>query len=109
MTAAASQGLDITCTLFAREGDTVLVEEPTYFVIGKIFTAHHLDVRGVPTDEDRLGMDALEEMLGYGGLRSRFIYTIPSYHNPTGLVMPEDRMKRLVELAHSFDFLVLAD
>ena len=55
LTAGASQALDLTCTLFAREGDTVLVEEPTYFVIEGIFKAHHLSVRGVPTNEKRTG------------------------------------------------------
>ena len=109
LTAGASQGLDLTCTLFTREGDTVLVEEPTYFVIEKIFRAHHLDVQGVPTNEDGLDVDALEQMLETEGFRPRFIYTIPSYHNPMGSVLPGDRRKRLVELAHRFDFLVLAD
>ena len=109
LTAGASQGLDLTCTLFAREGDTVLVEEPTYFVIEGIFRAHHLSVRRVLTDKNGLDVDALEDMLENEGLRPRFIYTIPSYHNPTGTVLPEDRRKRLVDLAHRFDFLVLAD
>ena len=84
----ASQALDLTCTLFAREGDTVLVEEPTYFVVEGILRAHHLDVRGMPTDDDGLDVDALEERLENGGLRPRFIYTIPSYHNPTGSRAP---------------------
>ena len=109
LTAGATQGLDLTCTLFTREGDTVLVEDPTYFVIQGIFRAHHLDVQSVPTDQDGLDVDALEDMLENRGLRPRFIYTIPSYHNPTGAVLPADRRKRLVELAHRFHFLILAD
>ena len=109
LTAGATQGLDLTCTLFAREGDTVLVEDPTYFVIQGIFRAHHLDVQSVPMDLDGLDVDALEDMLENRGLRPRFIYTIPSYHNPTGAVIPADRRRRLVELAHRFDFLILAD
>ena len=109
LTAGASQGLDLTCTLFTREGDTVLLEDPTYFVIEKIFRAHHLDVQGVPTDANGLDLDALEDMLENGGLRPRLIYTIPSYDNPTGSVMPVDRRERLVALAYRFNFLVLAD
>ena len=109
LTAGASQGLDLTCTLFAREGDTVVVEEPTYFVIEKLFKSHHLNVQSVPTTESGLDVDALEYMLENRGLRPKFIYIIPSYHNPTGTVVPQDRRKRLVELAHRFDFLVLAD
>ena len=109
LTAGATQGLDLTCTLFAREGDTVLVEDPTYFVIQGIFRAHHLDIQSVPTDGDGLDVDALEDMLENRGVRPRFVYTIPSFQNPTGAVLPADRRKRLVELAHKFDFLILAD
>ena len=109
LTAGASQGLDLTCTLFAREGDTVLVEEPTYFVIEGVFRDRHLDVRGVPTDEHGLDVDALEDMLETLELRPRLLYTIPSYHNPMGSVLPTERREKLVELAHRFDFLVLTD
>ena len=109
LVAGASQGLDLACTLFARDGDTVLVEEPTYFVVEGILRAHRLDVRGVPTDGDGLDVDALEEMLESGLVRPRLVYTIPSYHNPTGSVLPEERRRRLVDLAHRYEFLVLAD
>ena len=109
LVAGASQGLDLACTLFAREGDTVLVEEPTYFVVEGILRTHRLDVRGVPTDEDGLDVDALEEMLEAGLVRPRLVYTIPSYHSPTGSVLPEERRRRLVDLAHRYGFLVLAD
>lgn len=109
LTAGASQALDLTCTLFAREGDTLLVEQPTYFVVEKIFKSHHLNVQGVPVDQYGLDVEVLEEMLESGLVHPRFIYTIPSYHNPTGTVLPEDRRKRLVELAHRFDFFILAD
>ena len=91
LTAGATQGLDLTCTLFTREGDTVLVEDPTYFVIKGIFRAHHLIIQSIPTDRDGLDVDALEDMLQNRRLRPRFIYTIPSYHNPTGAVLPADR------------------
>ena len=35
LTAGASQGLDLACTLYARAGDIAVVEEPTYFIIDK--------------------------------------------------------------------------
>ena len=66
LTAGASQGIDLATTIFAKSGDTVFVEEPTYYLIGRIFLDHGLKVVGVPTDRDGLDVDALELMLQDG-------------------------------------------
>ena len=52
LTAGASQGLDLACTLFASKDDTIVVEEPTYFVIEQIFREHNLKIAGIPTDSE---------------------------------------------------------
>ena len=102
-----SQAIDLCCAAFTRPGDVVLVEEPTYFLALKIFRDHGLTVVGVPVDGDGLRMDALEEALAR--YRPAFLYTIPAGHNPTGVTLPEDRRRRLVELAAEHGVLVLAD
>ncbi|MCH9010922.1 MAG: PLP-dependent aminotransferase family protein [Chloroflexi bacterium] len=110
LTAGASQGLDLCCTLFANAGDTVYVEEPTYYLVERIFEDHHLNVVGVPTDGDGLRTDALEEMLQSNSLPGpRLLYTIPTYQNPTGSVLSQQRRHELLRLADSYGFLVLAD
>ena len=110
LTAGASQGLDLCCTLFSNFGDTVYVEDPTYYLVERIFEDHHLNVVGVPTDGDGLRTDALEEMLkGNSFPTPKMLYTIPTYHNPTGTVLSEERRKELLRLADRYDFLVLAD
>jgi hypothetical protein len=58
--------VDLATTLFAQAGDTVVVEEPTYYLIESIFRDHGLQVVGVATDEDGLDVDAFEEMLENG-------------------------------------------
>mgnify|MGYP001979650729 FL=1 len=108
LTAGASQGLDLASTLFAKAGDTVLVEEPTYFVIEKIFREHHLHVSGIPTDDQGLMVSVLREKLE-SGVRPKFIYTIPTYQNPTGASMSEERRSELVKLAEEYDFYIFAD
>ncbi len=108
LTAGASQGLDLACTLFAKAGDTVFVEEPTYFVIEKIFREHHLQVFGIPTDQEGLIVSALREKLE-SGMRPKFIYTIPTYQNPTGASMSVERRRELLRLAEEYDFFIFAD
>ena len=110
LTAGASQAIDLATTLFARPGDTVIVEEPTYYLIEQIFVDHGLNVVGAPTDADGLDTDALADRLAAGGIpRPRLLYTIPTYQNPNGSVLPLARRRRLIELARRYGFVVLAD
>ncbi|MXZ90751.1 MAG: PLP-dependent aminotransferase family protein [Chloroflexi bacterium] len=110
LTAGASQAIDLATTLFARPGDTVLVEEPTYYLIEQIFVDHGLNVVGVPTDADGLDTDALADLLAAGDVpRPRLLYTIPTYQNPNGSVLTLPRRRRLIELARQYGFIVLAD
>ncbi|HIN72624.1 MAG TPA: PLP-dependent aminotransferase family protein [Dehalococcoidia bacterium] len=108
LTAGASQGLDLACTLFASKDDTIVVEEPTYFVIEQIFREHNLKIAGIPTDSDGMMVSVLAEKLE-SGFRPKLVYTIPTYQNPTGTSMPPERRKQLVALATEFDFHILAD
>ena len=108
LTAGASQGIDLATTIFAQSGDVVFVEEPTYYLIGRIFLDHGLKVMGVPTDREGLDTDALEMMLR-DGHRPRLLYVIPAYQNPTGATLTLQRRRRLIQLAQQYGFTVLAD
>jgi 2-aminoadipate transaminase len=102
-----SQALDLICTLFSRPGDHVLVEEPTYFLALRIFADHGLRVIALPTDGDGLIVEALEEELKRR--TPAFLYTVPTFQNPSGTTLSESRREGLAELAREHGFLVLAD
>ena len=108
LTAGASQGLDLACTLYAPAGSTVVVEEPTYFVIEKIFRDRDLNVVGVPTDSRGMLVTELEKLL-FDGLKPSLVYIIPTFQNPTGFCLSHDRRAQLISLANRFDFYILAD
>lgn len=107
VTNGASQAIDLICTLFSQAGDTVFVEEPTYFLALKIFADHRLKVVPLPMDADGLVVEALEEALGRE--KPAFLYTIPTYHNPTSACLCASRRERLATLARRSDLLVVAD
>ena len=108
ITAGASQALDLACTALAQPGDTIFVEEPTYYLVSRIFKDHGLRVVGVPTDG--LRTDALEAMLSDPTLpRPALLYTIPTFQNPSGAVLPAERREALVKLADKHGFIVLSD
>jgi len=107
VTNGASQAIDMICTLFSKAGDTIFVEEPTYFLARKIFADHHLKPMALPMDADGLIIEAVEEELKRS--RPAFLYTIPTYHNPTSACLSAARRKQLAELCRSYDILVVAD
>jgi len=108
ITSGASQAIDFICTLFTVAGDTVLVENPTYFVVEGMLKSHKLNVMGVNCDENGLDLDDLEHKLNLG-LNPKFLYTIPTFHNPTGTTMPSQNRERLVSLANKYNFYIVAD
>lgn len=110
LTAGASAAIDLATTLYSTAGDTVIVEEPTYYLIGQIFLDHGLNVVGVPTDGDGLDTGALAFLLESGETPPpKLLYTIPTYQNPNGSVLPLERRRHLVELAQRHGFTIIAD
>ena len=107
VTAGASSALDLLCTLYTRPGDLIFVEEPSYFLALRIFEDHGLRVVPIPMDDEGLRLDALDEKLAE--FRPKFIYTIPTFQNPSGQTLSQDRREKLVERAQRYNFLVMAD
>jgi len=107
VTAGNSQALDFICGHFAKPGETVFVEEPSYFLAHQIFADHGLRVIGIPMDENGLIIDKLREQLSRH--RPALLYTIPSYHNPGGQTLSGERRQALATLSREHDFLVVAD
>lgn len=107
LTAGNSPALDFLCSILAQPGDTIFVEEPSYFLAFQIFADHGLDIVSIPVDNDGLDVDQLEVLLKETA--PKLLYTIPSYHNPGGQNLSAARRRRLVELSQEYEFLILAD
>lgn len=107
VTGGNSQALDLVSSVFARPGDTVFVEEPSYFLAFQIFRDHGLNVVGIPTDNDGLDLEQLQLALEHH--KPAFVYTIPTYHNPGGQSLSGERRKKLVDLSKQHEFLIVAD
>jgi len=107
VTGGASQALDLVCTLFSRPGDSIFVAEPSYFLALRIFADHGLNVVCLPMDENGLIVEAVEDKLS--GQSPAFLYTIPTFHNPSSVTLAADRRERLVELSRRHNLLIVAD
>ncbi|MXW02894.1 MAG: PLP-dependent aminotransferase family protein [Holophagales bacterium] len=98
--------------LMEGPGDVVITEETTYS--GTLGAYRGLGYRlvGVPLDEHGMDIGELRrtlESLTAAGEKPRFIYTLPTYHNPTGAVMPRERRLEMIEAARDFDVLLVED
>lgn len=107
ITTGAQQSIALALRAFVRQGDVVLVEEPTYLGFIERATAQGIRLIGVPTDEQGMRVDLLPPLLRE--YRPRLIYTIPTFHNPTGVSLPPERQQILLNLAREHDTLILED
>lgn len=107
VTSGASSALDLICSLFTQHGDVIFAEEPSYFLALRIFQDHGLKIIPVPLDDDGLLIDRLEGLLQE--YSPKFLYTIPTFQNPSGRTLSLERRDQLVTLAQEHDFYVVAD
>ncbi len=112
VTGGVSQALDMLCTALTHPGDVVLVESPVYHLALRIFRDHGLELTPLPSDAGGLRVDMLAEVLASLRRRGRrvcWLYTVPTFNNPTGLTLKAERRESLVALAQREGLLVLED
>lgn len=112
ITAGNSDAVDQICTLFTSPGDVVMVESPTYHLALRIMNDHPLTLVSVPVDEQGLQVELLAQQvrgLKGQGKTVRMLYSIPTYHNPTGVCLSDGRRRALVELAMTEGFFIAED
>lgn len=101
------QGLNLLLNLLLRPGDAVAVEMPTYAAILNLLIARRIPYFGVPVDANGMQVEKLPGLLKRE--RIRVLVTIPTFHNPTGTVMPEGRRKKLLEIADEHSLPIIED
>jgi DNA-binding transcriptional MocR family regulator len=107
ITSGAQQALHLIGSQLGGPGMSVLVENPTYIGAIDAFRATGNRLIPVPLDRDGVRVEVMG-LLAAGG-PVRFGYVIPTFHNPTGVVMPASRRRELTALAAERDFLIVED
>ncbi len=112
VTHGAQQGLELFARVVLDQGDLVLVTEPTYLGIFTAMSVYEPTYHSVPTDEEGILTDVLEETLqalAADGIRPKCLYVVPTFHNPTGVTMSERRRRALVDLAATYELPIIED
>ena len=107
ITSGSQQGIDLVARTFTGPGDTVYMEGPTYVGAVDVFAARGARIIMVPVDREGMRVDILSRMCDVHP--PKLIYTVPTFQNPTGTVMSASRRARLLELAQSYNAIILED
>lgn len=112
ITAGASSALDFICTHEAHAGQHVLVEDLTYDLGLQLFKDRGLIPLPIASVGNGVDLDSLEQTLASLARQGRppaFLYIIPTFHNPTGRVIPESHRRDLLILAARHGLTIVED
>jgi 2-aminoadipate transaminase len=112
ITVGSSQAIGLVCQLLIDPGDYIIVEAPTFLGAVRTFLNAEAQVAEVPLDNEGLDIEALDRTISdlkAAGERVKFIYTIPTFQNPTGVTLGLERRQALLAVARKHQVLVLED
>ena len=110
VTSGSQQVLDLTAKIFLDPNDYVFLESPTYMGALVAFNCYQPKYIGIPMDDKGMITDELESKLkGIKRSKMDFVYTVPTFQNPSGVTMSLQRRKHLLEIAEEHDLFILED
>ena len=112
VTTGSQQALDLISRIFIDPGDVVLVEAPSYVGALGTFSQYEAQVVHVAMDNDGLIPQALREAIETtraAGRKIKFLYLIPNYQNPAGVLLSPDRRTEILEICRKAEIFVVED
>ena len=107
VTNGAQQAISLIAGLYVQRGDTVLVEDPTYFGAIEAFRAAGARVSSVPVGAEGVTPGVLRDRIA--ATAPRLIYLTPTFQNPTGAVIPVAARRAISKLSREFGVPVIDD
>ncbi|HOO07371.1 MAG: PLP-dependent aminotransferase family protein [Ruminococcus sp.] len=108
VTSGGQQANELSCKVLLNEGDTLLVESPSFIGSLNAFRSYNVNLVGVDMEDDGIDLNKLEEALKTQP-NVKILYLIPNFQNPTGRTMSLAKRKAVYELACRYDFIILED
>lgn len=112
ITAGSQSAQDVATKVFCNPGDVVLVEDPTYVGALNTFEAYQVEVATIPMDGDGIVPEQLEARIAAlqaEGKNIKFLYTIPSFNNPSGITLAAGRRQWVVDICRKANIIILED
>lgn len=112
VTTGSQQALDLISRIFIDPGDVVLVEAPSYVGALGTFSQYQASVVHVETDNNGMVPAALAEAIKSvreTGRKIKFLYLIPNYQNPTGVMLSAVRRTEILEICKKEEIFIVED
>lgn len=107
ITTGSQQALDLMGKVLINPGDALAIEEPGYLGAIQAFTVFEPDFCPVPLLDDGIDLDRLEQILEERNVK--LLYTVPNFHNPTGLTYSVEKRKALCALLNRYSAYLIED
>lgn len=107
LTKGATHALDLVARYFLRPGDTVLVDDPGYYLLFGALKSLGAKIVGVPWNTDGPDVAAMETLVREH--RPKLFFTNTILHNPTGAVISQATAYRVLQLAEKHGFMIVED
>lgn len=107
ITQGAQNGIELVLKLLVNEGTEVVIESPTYSSVIPLFNYYGAKTIGVSVNEDGMDLDELETILQIRKIT--LVYTIPNFHNPTGISTSQAHRERLLALCEQYKVILVED
>jgi 2-aminoadipate transaminase len=108
ITTGSQQGLDLLAKIFINRREKVIVEAPSYLGALQAFSFFEAKFVSVPLDEKGIKTEILREKLKENK-DAKFIYLVPTFHNPAGVTLSLERRKEVIELAEEYQIPLIED
>jgi len=112
ITTGAQQGLSLLALCFLDPGDTYLTSVPAYLGAIQAFHALEANCESIPMNTEGIDIDSLRrniDRLRRTGINPKFLYTVPTFQNPSGETISIGHRKELLDIASEYDFLIIED
>lgn len=112
VTLGSSNGLGIICDALLDPGDVVLIDAPAWMGATSMFKLAGAELVGIPVDEKGIDPDAVAsalDRLENEGRQPKFLYTLPTFQNPSGVELSLERRRALAQLANERNLLIIED
>lgn len=108
ITTGGQQGIDLTAKVLCNEGDTVICENPSFIGALNAFRSYNAKLVGVDVEPDGINVEMLEKALRENP-RTKLIYLIPTFQNPSGVTMSYEKRRAVMALAEKYNTVILED
>ncbi|RHS95826.1 aminotransferase-like domain-containing protein [Erysipelatoclostridium sp. AM42-17] len=108
ITSGSGEGLEMAAKVFCDEGDTIVVEDPSFVGALNGFKSNNAKLIGVPLEKDGLNLELLEKAFQTKPT-PKLLYIIPTFQNPTCITTSLEKRKAIYDLCVKYGVLILED